>query len=108
MIIMELYDKGSLLDLISYRRSRKLRVFNDELIISITKQIFTACAYLHSLNIIHKDMHPDNIMIDYYQGDDLKVRVVDFGIAQEKIEGFPLKFNFNEDSVNFWAPEVVK
>ena len=46
-------------------------------------------------------------MINTYTEDEMTVRLVDFGSAQEKLSDQKLKNNFNEESVNFWAPEVI-
>src|SRR5699024_12430571 len=45
--------------------------------IDIMKQITSAIAHAHENNIVHRDIKPQNIMIDTYGN----VKVTDFGIA---------------------------
>ncbi|NKB32163.1 MAG: protein kinase [Pseudomonadales bacterium] len=46
--------------------------------IDIIVQVLKALSYAHRNNVIHRDIKPDNILID----DDGNVKILDFGIAQ--------------------------
>ena len=43
----------------------------------ILKQIFSAVQYMHDNNIVHKDLNPDNILMD--KNDIETVKLIDFG-----------------------------
>ena len=47
-----------------------------ELIIKIFKQILKGLVYLHSQNIIHRNIKPDNILID----ENYNIKITGFGI----------------------------
>lgn len=47
-------------------------------VISIIYNILSAMNFLHSANIVHRDMKPANILLD----DNCQVKICDFGIAR--------------------------
>lgn len=52
--------------------------------VRILREIAGALAYAHSRNVIHRDIKPDNILLDAETG---RVMVTDFGIARAVMEG---------------------
>ena len=50
-------------------------------IVHVTQQILNALAEAHSMNVIHRDLKPDNIMLTQEDGDNYFVKVLDFGLA---------------------------
>lgn len=68
-----------------------------------TKQLLEALAYLHSRNVMHRDVKPENILIDL-RGD---LRLADFGLACVRV---PERENrYTNPVVTLWyrAPEVL-
>jgi len=49
---------------------------------SIGAQIAGALCAAHEIGIIHRDLKPDNVMIDGHGGGNLRVKVLDFGVAR--------------------------
>ncbi|MFC2161564.1 protein kinase [Acidobacteriota bacterium] len=72
-ITMEYVRGGDLKKLI--RRTKQLTVGTT---ISIAKQICEGLSEAHSLGVVHRDLKPNNIMID----DNGNARIMDFGIAR--------------------------
>ena len=56
----------------------KIREISHREKIDIIIQVLKALSYAHKNNVIHRDIKPDNILID----DDCNVKILDFGIAQ--------------------------
>ena len=80
MLIMEYADAGSLHDLLA-RMKEKLREHH---IAYILKCTLAALAYLHSKNIVHRDIKSANILLKKTGA----VKLVDFGIAAKR-KGLP-------------------
>ncbi|KAI0343998.1 kinase [Trametopsis cervina] len=72
-IFEEFCQNGSLASLLELGR------IEDESVIQIyTMQMLEGLAYLHSMNVVHRDIKPDNILLDH-QG---IIKYVDFGAAK--------------------------
>lgn len=54
-----------------------------KLAIHLTLQILAAAKFAHSKGLIHRDIKPQNVMID----DEWNVKVTDFGIAHNPVDG---------------------
>ncbi|KAI6649512.1 Leucine-rich repeat serine/threonine-protein kinase 2-like [Oopsacas minuta] len=48
---------------------------------SISMQILSALSYIHSKNIIYRDLKPDNVMVFSLSQNSIHVKLIDFGIA---------------------------
>ena len=88
---MQVYDKGeaegTYYIAMEYLPGRSLKdiilkhaPLDSELIVSVARQIVEALRYVHRRDIIHRDIKPQNIIID----DEGRVKVTDFGIARAR------------------------
>lgn len=77
-LVME-YARGK--TLMEWRRS--LRKFDLTLIGNVIEQIAQALDYAHSLSILHRDIKPNNILVNESKDGNLEVKVLDFGLAAE-------------------------
>lgn len=95
-IILEYMDFGSLSDLIQ-------GIFLHEIFIAnILREITQGIAYLHSKNIIHRDIKSSNILLDT----DGNVKIADFGFCT--LSG-PVQANTTAVGTPHWmAPEIIK
>lgn len=102
-IFLEYVPGGSLNSMLS-----NYGPFEEPLIRNFTRQILIGLSYLHSRNIIHRDIKGANVLIDI-KGE---VKISDFGISKKLTPSSSAKNNNKraslQGSVYWMAPEVVK
>ena len=95
-IVME-YVEGECLDVIRRRRG-KLPSAETE---NIIRQIVSALSYLHSKEIMHRDIKPQNFKVQ----PDGTVKMLDFGIAKNKNSPKLTQAGFVVGTMDYLAPE---
>lgn len=87
-------------------RQNHERLMNERL--ELMAQLADAMCYLHSKNIIHRDLKLANVGIDY-RG---YVKLIDFGLAKilppHNIDKDTFKMTGNTGSVRYMAPEIAR
>lgn len=101
-LVLELCDGGNVLERLPYTEDRASR---------IVRQVCSAVSYMHSKNIVHRDIDCSNIIFAS-GGEKSEVKLVDFGSAceLETIPEHPGAFKFLKEktgSLNIMAPEVI-
>ena len=100
-ILMEYCSEGSLARLLnSYGK------FHQAMLLHYTHQILEGLVFLHSLHIVHRDIKPDNVLIDA-EG---RVKLADFGsaILNNDVQRFSgLAANSLIGTPNYIAPEPI-
>lgn len=79
-IVTEYCDGGTLTDYLNKHKRAKGEKFAKE----VMTKLLSAVKYLHSKNIIHRDLKLDNIVVKSIKGqgtDELILKVIDFGLA---------------------------
>ncbi|EPS38413.1 hypothetical protein H072_7860 [Dactylellina haptotyla CBS 200.50] len=96
-MILELCSNKSLMDLL-----RKRKFFSEPEARFFLIQMLGAVKYMHSRNVIHRDLKLGNIFLD----EGLNVKIGDFGLAALLIDGTERK-NTICGTPNYIAPEVL-
>ena len=96
-IVMEYICAG---DLLSYIRKRSK--LNEQIAKFIFKQIILSLQYIHSQNIVHRDIKLDNILIDLNNN----IKICDFGVSK-KISNNDKMFE-QCGTPAYIAPEILK
>uniref|UniRef100_A0A674NFT6 Death-associated protein kinase 1 n=1 Tax=Takifugu rubripes TaxID=31033 RepID=A0A674NFT6_TAKRU len=100
ILILELVAGGELFDFLAEKES-----LSEEEATQFLKQILDGVFYLHSKQIAHFDLKPENIMLLNRSVPHPRIKIIDFGLAH--------KIDFSNDFKNifgtpeFVAPEVV-
>ncbi|KAM3589242.1 Serine/threonine protein kinase [Umbelopsis sp. WA50703] len=109
--VMEYINGGNMYQLIKSRRDEETSFARWE-IRSIVYQILSGLAHVHSLGIFHRDMKPENLLIDNtpfcdgsHSRNIITVKIADFGLAREMKSRPP----YTEYVSTRWyrAPEVL-
>lgn len=98
-IVMELVLGGDLFDRVSERGR-----YSEDDARQVMRSILSAVSYLHSKDIVHRDVKPENILL-VSKSSDTEVKITDFGLAkkanQEGLKTFC-------GTPQYFAPEVLK
>jgi serine/threonine protein kinase len=92
-VVMEYCKGGSIVDLMN-----KFKRKSERIIANIVKQLLSALSYLHSVNIVHRDIKLDNIVfldkIEEVEEEFIPIKIIDFGTAVETkfkiIQNYPI------------------
>lgn len=74
-VVMEFLNEGDLMG-----KVMKMHNFSEDHAAMIVDQILHALCYIHSQNVTHRDLKPDNIMC-IGDGDNMQIKLTDFGFA---------------------------
>jgi serine/threonine-protein kinase len=75
-MVLELHEGQSLADVLEES------VLPIPATIEITLQVLSALAAIHDVNVVHRDVKPDNVMLVRSISGDIVVKLVDFGISK--------------------------
>uniref|UniRef100_A0A0R3RYV5 Protein kinase domain-containing protein n=1 Tax=Elaeophora elaphi TaxID=1147741 RepID=A0A0R3RYV5_9BILA len=100
VLIMEIVNGGELFD----RVVDENYILTELAVVMIVCQLCEAISYIHSKNIVHLDIKPENIMCVSQTGN--RIKLIDFGLAQF-FDGSS-NLLFMAGTPEFVAPEVIK
>ncbi|VDK80082.1 unnamed protein product [Litomosoides sigmodontis] len=100
VLVMEIVNGGELFD----RVVDENYILTELAVVMIVCQLCEAISYIHSKNIVHLDIKPENIMCVSQTGN--RIKLIDFGLAQFYDGSSNLLFMAG--TPEFVAPEVIK
>ena len=62
-------------------KNQPSRMLQERVAAKIFGQIIEALSYFHEIHIAHRDLKPDNIMVDITDPQNPMTKVIDFGFA---------------------------
>lgn len=81
---------------------RRRKRFHEVEVRYYAKQILKGLKYIHSKNVIHRDIKLGNLFID----ENMKIKIGDFGLAQMITKTQPRRFSVC-GTPNYLAPEII-
>ncbi|XP_066508902.1 death-associated protein kinase 2-like [Hoplias malabaricus] len=100
VLVVELIRGGELFDFIA----EKENLMENEAI-EFLKQILKGVAFMHSKQIAHFDLKPENIMLSDKTADHPEIKIIDFGLAQRLTPGE--EYRSLCGTPQYIAPEVI-
>ncbi|EZG65883.1 putative calcium-dependent protein kinase [Gregarina niphandrodes] len=102
-IVQDLCTGGELLKRLSQAHERA-KLLTEKYVREIMNQVLKALAYIHEMNVVHKDLKPENIMFAD-KGVHSEIKVIDFGLA-EMFEDQNQMSTHGAGTILYMAPEV--
>lgn len=102
-IIMELMEGGELFDYVVQKGT-----LTEEEASRIVRKVTSALVYMHSRNVIHRDMKPENLLLAHKprSSHDIEVKIIDFGLSKILSDG-PVTGSFL-GTRGYLAPEMIQ
>ncbi|XP_021413871.2 death-associated protein kinase 2 [Oncorhynchus mykiss] len=100
VLIVELISGGELFDFIAEKES-----LSEEEAIEFLKQILMGVGFMHTKNIAHFDLKPENIMLADKTMPHSHIKIIDFGLAHRLKQGE--EYRSLSGTPQYIAPEVI-
>ncbi|CAG9319145.1 unnamed protein product [Blepharisma stoltei] len=97
-LVLDYLEGGNLL-----RRLKSKGFYSEELARKITLKLLEVLEYLHSKNIVHRDIKLENILL-VSKSSDIEIKIIDFGLACESNGSLTMRCG----SPGYLAPEILK
>ena len=105
ILVMELL-KGGTLDHYIKRKASNNEFIPPTIISTIMMQILEALQFIHSKNLIHNDIKPENIMLQEFKGNNI-IKIMDFGVSTKLENSLGFCKGLVKGTYVFMAPEQI-
>ena len=105
-ILMELIQGGSLFKFINKKKANNDLISDYECSL-IIKQILSGLENIHKNNIVHRDINPNNILVEFFSDTEIKVLIADFGLGMKIEEYNGGVITSKCGTIPFMAPEQL-
>lgn len=102
-VVTEYAEGGEL-----YYQLSTIQSYNETNAATIIQQLLSCVSYLHANAIVHRDIKPDNIILDMANSGELSIKLIDFGVANFDKRGKNSRLKAKVGSLYYKAPEVIK
>jgi len=99
-IVMEWMEHGDL-----FKEICRQKFFPEEVARHVIQQLCSAIRYCHLRGIVHKDIKPENLLVERLENSYIRIYVTDFGLSQFAKPAEGLKDAAG--SVAYMAPEMI-
>lgn len=103
---MEVAKAGSLSAFIEYRQL-KSRPVSDEECSTIIRQVLEAIQHIHSMDIMHRDLKLQNVLLRSFQQLEHAVKIADLGLGKKLSAMYSLPESEVCGTVIYMAPEII-
>jgi ABC-type transport system substrate-binding protein/serine/threonine protein kinase len=76
-------------------------------LIEVAVQVADALEYSHTRGVVHRDIKPENLMVTHKEGEGIRVRVTDFGLAMAPAQERITKTATIVGTLAYMSPEQV-
>lgn len=106
-IVTEMCHGGELFDKIVEKASSGRGCFKERDAARVISELLSAVSFLHSLDIVHRDVKPENILFAEKGNDISAIKLIDFGLSIRHREGQP-PLTSTVGTAYYMAPECRK
>ena len=99
MVILEYCEGNSLIGHLMANQ-----VLPESIARTFFRQMMTALFHLHSFNVVHRDLKPDNILVDA----DANIKIADFGMSGAVEDLDEMNFSTCCGTESYMAPEIFQ
>ena len=79
----------------------------EEHVAHLMQKIFQCLNYLHTFDIVHRDLKLENFLYSH-KGEDAEIKLIDFGLSQKYQEVNDIKMKTVAGTALYVAPEVLE